>query len=158
MYTSVLFVCTGNICRSPTAEGMLRHLLQKEGLSHIRVDSAGTHGWHSGEHPDYRAVAAAKERGYDISDLRSRALKPEDFEEFELMIAMDEGHYAALERLKPAHARVEIKFHSDFATNPVWKDVPDPYYGGPEHFKQAFDLIENGVLGIVKILKETNHA
>ena len=156
MYTSVLFVCTGNICRSPTAEGMLRHLLQKEGLSHIRVDSAGTHGWHSGEHPDYRAVAAAKERGYDISDLRSRALKPEDFEEFELMIAMDEGHYAALERLKPAHARVEIKFHSDFATNPVWKDVPDPYYGGAQGFENVLDILEDACAGLLTSLVPDN--
>lgn len=154
MYKSVLFVCTGNICRSPTADGMLQQLLKKEGLEHIIVDSCGTHGWHEGAGPDPRAAQEAKERGYDISNIRSRPLRDSDFYEFDLIIAMDSGHFRALTSAKPHNSTSDIKMHSDFADNPEWVDVPDPYYGGKEHFSKAFDLIENGVMGILNTLKK----
>ncbi len=154
MYQSILFICTGNICRSPTADGMLRQKLKEEGLHHIKVDSAGTHSFHEGGPPDSRAVKEAAERGYDIKGLVSRPVTPEDFQEFDLMVAMDEGHLKTLQAMKPAHSQTEIKLHSDFATNPKWQNVPDPYYGGDEHFTMAFDLIENGVDGLLKVLKK----
>ena len=154
MYKSVLFVCTGNICRSPTADGMLKHLLEKEGLSHIIVDSCGTHGWHEGAGPDPRAVEAARQRGYNISHIRSRPIRDSDFYEYELIVAMDSGHFRTLTAAKPHNTESDIKMHSDFAENPEWIDVPAPYYGGQEHFDKAFDLIENGVTGILKTLKK----
>lgn len=154
MYSSVLFICTGNICRSPTADGMLREKLKKEGLDHIVVDSAGIHAFHEGSPPDIRAVEEAKSRGYDISGLVSRPIFPEDFLQFDLIIAMDEGHLHSLRMMKPEESNAVLKLHSHFAKDPVWENVPDPYYGGPEHFTMAFDLIENGVDGILEKLKE----
>ena len=154
MYQSILFVCTGNICRSPTADGMLRQKLREAGLSHIMVDSAGTHGYHSGEGPDGRAVAEAARRGYDISGIISRPLKMQDYMEFDLLVAMDEGHLAYMERQKPAASNAAIRLHSEFARNPTWLSVPDPYYGGEEHFRKAFDLIEQGVEGILREIQE----
>ena len=152
MYKSVLFVCTGNICRSPTADGMLQQLLKEKELGHIRVDSCGTHGWHKGSQPDPRAIQAASERGYDIKHITSRPLEDSDYYEFDLIIAMDRGHYEFLNQYRPDNSEAQIKMHSDFADNPVWTDVPDPYYGGQEHFETAFDLIESGVKGILKEL------
>lgn len=154
MYKSVLFICSGNICRSPTAEGMLRQKLAEHGLSHITVDSAGMHAFHEGCEPDGRAKQAALARGYSLNGLISRPIRASDFEDFDLIIAMDGGHLAGLERAKPADSKAILKMHSDFATNPLMRDVPDPYYGGEEHFNRAFDLIENGVNGILEILKK----
>ncbi len=153
MYTSVLFVCTGNICRSPTADGMLRQLLAENGNDKINVDSCGTHGWHEGSPPDPRAVEEAVNRGYCIENIRSRPLKNEDYYDFDLIIAMDKGHFDYLNLNKPKDSKADIKMHSAFATDSEWTDVPDPYYGGTEHFTKAFDLIENGVKGIMKELQ-----
>lgn len=144
----VLMVCTGNICRSPTAEGVFRFLLEKEVLKErIQVDSAGTHDYHVGEAPDRRAVAHAKRRGYDIAGLRARQLTPADFESFDLLLAMDRGHLRILERMCPAACRHKVRLFM------AGQDVPDPYYGGAEHFEQALDLIEAGARTLLEELR-----
>src|SRR5262249_44243144 len=119
----------------PTGEGVLRHLARKENLS-LEFDSAGTHDYHVDEPPDRRAIAHAQKRGYDISALRARQVVPEDFEKFDLVLAMDRGHLKILERMCPAASRHKLRL---FAAG---QDVPDPYYGGAEHFEQTLDLIE----------------
>ena len=152
-YASVLFVCTGNICRSPTADGMLRAKLRERGLSDIKVDSAGTHSYHVGHPPDGRARAESAKRGYPLDDLVARAVTDSDFYEFDLLVGMDRGHIAELERCKPDNSDAVIRLHSSFVKDPIWEDVPDPYYGGPEHFEKAFTLIEQGVEGILQELR-----
>ena len=142
----ILMVCTGNICRSPTAEGVFRFFLEKNLLQDkIQVDSAGTHDYHVGEPPDRRAIAHARKRGYDITGLRARQVVPADFGKFDLLLAMDRGHLRILERRCPVEHRHKVRL---FAAG---QDVPDPYYGGAEHFEQALDLIE-GAAG--KLLDE----
>jgi protein-tyrosine phosphatase len=132
----VLLVCLGNICRSPTAEGVLRHKLAQAGLAErIELDSAGTGGWHIGEPPDGRAIRHALVRGYDLSALRGRRVSDEDFRRFHLMLAMDEDNLAELQRLRPEDASAELRL---FAAAPV----PDPYMGGPEGFDHVLDLVE----------------
>lgn len=149
--TRVLMVCTGNVCRSPSAEGVLRHLLDEEGLSdHVTVDSAGTTGFHEGEGPSKLAVIAAEARGYDFSDLVSRPLRPSDYAEFDLILAMDDGHKHHLENAKPQNARAEIAMFLDSAPEAGRHDVPDPYYGGTAEYEAALDLIETGCRGWVR--------
>ncbi len=132
----VLMVCMGNICRSPTAEGVLRARLIAAGLEEdIDVDSAGTGGWHSGEPPDARAQRHARQRGYDLSKQRARRVIEEDFERFDLLLAMDEDNLADLQRLKPSQARAELRLF-DAA------EVPDPYHGGAQGFENVLDQIE----------------
>jgi protein-tyrosine phosphatase len=132
---SILFVCTGNICRSPTAEGVLRSLCEKAGIE-LRIESAGLGDWHVGDPPDERAQHHARSRGYDLSAQRARQVRPRDFAEFDLILAMDRGHLRALQRIAPPahHAKIRL-----FAAD---QDVPDPYYGGPEGFEQVLDLVE----------------
>lgn len=132
---SVLFVCTGNICRSPTAEGVLRHLARESGIE-LRVESAGTGDWHAGEAPDERAQRHAKSRGYDLSAQRARQVRARDFEEFDLVVAMDRGHLRELRRHCPRQHQGKLRMLVD------GRDVPDPYYGGPEGFEQVLDLVE----------------
>ena len=131
----VLFVCTGNICRSPTAEGVLREMARKRGAE-LHVESRGTHDYHVGEPPDLRAQEHAKRRGYDLSAQRARHLSKGDFEEFDLVLAMDHGHLRILQRLCPPQhaAKVRLLIRES--------EVPDPYYGGPEGFEQVLDLVE----------------
>jgi protein-tyrosine phosphatase len=132
----VLMVCMGNICRSPTAEGVLRARLVKAGLEKdIDVDSAGTGAWHTGEAPDSRSQRHAKQRGYDLSKQRARRVVEEDFERFDLLLAMDEDNLADLQRLMPAEARAEVRLF-DAA------EVPDPYHGGAQGFENVLDQIE----------------
>lgn len=139
----VLFVCTGNICRSPTAEGVFRHLILEAGLDHaIESASAGTHGYHIGDPPDPRSVAAAKRRGFDLSAQRARKVKVEDFHAFDLILAMDRDHFAHLESLRPNNARAEVKLFLEYHSDRMQADVPDPYYGGPDGFEQVLDMIE----------------
>ena len=133
----VLFVCTGNICRSPTAEAVFRKLVADAGMSEaILTDSAGTHGYHVGEPPDDRTQRHAKQRGYDLSAQRARHLSQRDFEEFDLVLAMDRGHLRILQRLCPPQHAGKVRLLLQEA------DVPDPYYGGPEGFEQVLDLVE----------------
>lgn len=153
--TGILFVCTGNICRSPTAEGVFRHRVREAGIDHLFiVDSAGVASYHLGAPPDTRSIRAAKERGFEIHDLRARAVKKSDFNEFDLILAMDEGHYRALDRMKPPGARANIAMFLNFANDHRKSDVPDPYYGGAEDFALVLDLVEEGVDGLLLHLRQ----
>jgi len=153
----VLFVCTGNICRSPTAEGVLRHKLEQQGLGErVGVESAGLGDWHVGDPPDPRAIARASLRGYDLSPLRARQFMIQDYHDFDLILAMDRGHMAAMERNRPAVADARLHLFLDFAPETILsREVPDPYYGGLADYDHALDLIEPGVDGLIAALKRT---
>lgn len=149
----VLFVCLGNICRSPTAEGVMRGKLQAAGLERkVQLDSAGTADWHQGRAPDPRTQAAANRRGYDLSGLRGRAVVPEDFARFDLILAMDAQNLADLKQIKPAQARAELDLYLRRYQLPL-SEVPDPYYGGEEGFEQVLDLLEQASDGLLAELK-----
>lgn len=140
---SVLMVCTGNICRSPTAEGVLRHQLEALGLAgRVRVDSAGIEGWHAGQAPDERSQAHARRRGYDLSGQQARAVQPLDFAQADLIFAMDAGHLEALRRRCPPQERHKLALLLDHAPGFAGRDVPDPYYGGAAGFEEVLDLVE----------------
>jgi protein-tyrosine phosphatase len=150
----VLFVCTGNICRSPTAEGVFRALVAAEGLAgHVATDSAGTHAYHVGEPPDGRSTAAALRRGIDLSDLRARKVRASDYAEFDLVLAMDRGHADILRRHCPADLADRVKLFLDFAPDLGIKDVPDPYYGGGDGFERVLDMIEAGSAGLLSHIR-----
>ena len=150
----VLFVCTGNICRSPTAEGVLRALAGDADLAdRIEVDSAGTHGYHVGDPPDPRAIERARLRGYDLSELRARKFEVRDFEDFDLIVAMDRGHHGLLLSLCPTDRAARLHLFQDFATEAGPRDVPDPYYGGIADYDLALDLIEPGAAALLEVLK-----
>lgn len=139
----VLFVCLGNICRSPTAEGVFRHKVERAGLSEvIAVDSAGTAAWHIGKAPDSRTCAAARQRGYDLSALRARQAVADDFLRFDWVLAMDASNLAHLQALRPAEARVVPQLFLPLADELTLSEVPDPYYGGAQGFEQVLDVIE----------------
>ncbi len=151
----VLFVCMGNICRSPTAEGVFR----KAAAEHapdlvVSVDSAGTHGYHVGEPPDPRAVRAAMRRGVDISELRARIVVPEDFQRFDLLLAMDELNVAMLHDLGGTDHEQRVRLLLDFAPDTGRSSVPDPYYGGSNGFEHVLDLVEEASLGLLRHLRE----
>ncbi len=149
----VLFVCLGNICRSPTAEAVLRHKLREAGLEgRIEVDSAGTGDWHIGKAPDARTLSAAKRRGYDLSALRGRQVAADDFARFDLILAMDSSNLGHLQRLRPSAAVAELDLFLRRYQAPV-DDVPDPYYGGEEGFEQVLDLIEQASDALILELK-----
>lgn len=150
----VLMVCMGNICRSPTAEGVLRHQLREAGLHDaVEVDSAGTHDYHVGAPPDRRSQQHAARRGYDLSALRARAVSPRDFERFDLVLAMDEDNLERLERICPPHRRDRLKLLMAYAGEPGQTIVPDPYYGGTEDFERVLDLVERACAGLVADLR-----
>jgi len=141
----VLFVCTGNICRSPTAAGVFADLVRRIGLQErIQVESAGTHDYHVGEPPDARAQAHALRRGYDLSALRARQVRKKDFAEFDFIVAMDRGHLQLLERDCPQEHRAKLRLLLP------GRDVPDPYYGGPDGFDRVLDLVEAGCLALLQ--------
>ena len=143
----ILIVCMGNICRSPTAEAVLRRRLAAGGLDgRVEVDSAGTGGWHAGQAPDSRAQRHALLRGYDLSRLRARRVVEEDFERFDLLLAMDEDNLADLQRLKPAGASAELRLFAAV-------EVPDPYHGAAQGFENVLDLIEKGSADLVGELR-----
>jgi protein-tyrosine phosphatase len=131
----ILFVCTGNICRSPTAEGVLRHLARAQSLE-LHIESAGLGDWHVGQPPDERAQHHARSRGYDLSAQRARQVTPRDFEQFDMILAMDRGHLRALQKMAPAQHHAKIRLFV------AGSDVPDPYYGGAEGFEKVLDLVE----------------
>jgi protein-tyrosine phosphatase len=138
---SILFVCLGNICRSPTGEGVLQQLVDERGLNDaIKVDSAGTIGYHAGHGADERMKAAARKRGYDLQS-RSRKITPGDLETFDLVIAMDRENYQDIHHVHDGPT-ASIKLLSDYLGNEWPTDVPDPYYGGDEGFEYVLDMIE----------------
>jgi protein-tyrosine phosphatase len=155
----VLFVCLGNICRSPTAEGVLRTLAAREVPElPLEVDSAGTAGYHAGEPPDPRMSAAAARRGYDLSALRARVVEPGDFERFDLILAMDEDNLRVLRRRAPAHAHARLRLFLEFAPESGAAEVPDPYYGGAKGFEEVLDLVESAARGLLAHLRDQSRA
>ncbi|MFG6469194.1 low molecular weight protein-tyrosine-phosphatase [Roseateles sp. BYS87W] len=150
----ILFFCMGNICRSPTAEGVMRAKLQAAGLADtVEVDSAGTHGYHAGEPPDERAQAHALRRGYDLSAQRARPLVAQDFTRFDLVLGMDADNIARAERLCPPAERHRLKLLLDFAPGAGKRHVPDPYYGGDAGFEEVLDLVEAACDGLIDTLR-----
>ena len=147
---SVLFVCMGNICRSPTAHGVFRAMVEEAGLTaDIAVDSAGTHAYHVGNPPDARAQATASERGVDLSDLVARRVAAQDFETFDYLLAMDQDNYMSLSEICPDQHLDKIHMFMDFASQMRTREVPDPYYGGPSGFERVFDLVEAAATGLL---------
>jgi protein-tyrosine phosphatase len=154
---NVLFVCLGNICRSPSAEGLFRALVVREELSgRIAVDSAGTGDWHIGKPPDRRAQAAARRRGVDISGLRARQAGPADFRRFDYVLAMDRDNHADLAGVCPPGEEHRLALLLDFAPEIDLDDVPDPYYGGAEDFEVMLDLIEFASTGLLSHIRQTH--
>lgn len=152
---SVLFVCTGNICRSPTGEGVFRAMLRATGLDdHVAVDSAGLAGYHVGEPPDPRSIEAARSRGIDLSDQRARQLHPDDFRGFDFLIAMDQTHLGEMQRLCPEGETHRIKLLLDYAPHMDTRDVPDPYYGAGDGFAYVLDLVEAGSTGLLQDIRD----
>ena len=151
----VLFVCLGNICRSPTAEGVLRHLAAKEapGLA-LEVDSAGTADYHIGAPPDARSQRAALRRGIDISSLRARQVVADDFARFDLILAMDAENLRELQALQPRNSRASLKRFLDYAPEIEVRDVPDPYYGKAAAFEKVLDLTTAAARGLLAALQE----
>jgi protein-tyrosine phosphatase len=146
----VLFVCTGNICRSPTAAGVFAHFVREAGLEDsIHVESAGTHDYHAGEAPDKRAQEHARLRGYDLSALRARQVRKKDFETFDLVVAMDRGHLEILQHNCPPEHQDKLRLLLK------GRDVPDPYYGGPEGFECVLDLVEAACLAMLDEVRES---
>jgi len=148
MPVSVLFVCLGNICRSPLADGIIRRLA-KEAAFDVRVESAGTGDWHIGHPPDRRAQAEAKGRGLDISDLRARQVTPADFDAFDYIVAMDSQNLADLVAMRPRGSKAEVSRLLDHVDAGA-VDVPDPYYGGDEGFAETYALVEAGARGLLQ--------
>ncbi|WP_281066859.1 low molecular weight protein-tyrosine-phosphatase [methane-oxidizing endosymbiont of Gigantopelta aegis] len=155
----VLFVCMGNICRSPTAEGVFRALVEQRQLQHLfHIDSAGTHAFHVGEEPDPRAQKAAGERDYDLSGIRARKVIYGDFEDFDHILAMDNENFAILTEACPEEHLHKVQYFMDFAPHVGERDVPDPYYGGSYGFERVLDMVEEASIGFINhILEKHSH-
>ncbi|MET0378570.1 MAG: low molecular weight protein-tyrosine-phosphatase [Spongiibacteraceae bacterium] len=150
MSIGVLFVCLGNICRSPTAHGVFLQHVQRRGLQdHIRVDSAGTGDWHIGHAPDKRTAATALRRGYDLSELRARQVLRDDFARFQYILAMDAENLRNLQHLRPASFNGELKLFLEYGDHPEYTEVPDPYYGDEADFERVVDLVETAAQGLL---------
>lgn len=150
----VLFVCTGNICRSPSADGVMRQMLVDAGFEHaVEVDSAGTQSYHIGEAPDARSQKHAKKRGYDLSFLRARAIENRDFAKFDLILAMDNSHLRALEVLCPPEFSPRVKLFLSFLPSAAENEVADPYYGGTAGFETVLDQCEAGCTALLNHIK-----
>lgn len=151
---SILFVCMGNICRSPTAEGVFRKFVEDADLAdEIRVDSAGTHAYHVGQSPDRRAQAAAERRGYSLAKIRARRVAELDYSEFEYIVAMDEHNLAILKDMQPPESNTSIKLFLDFLDG--WEtEVPDPYYGGAAGFERVLDLVEDASRALLQHIEK----
>lgn len=168
MSVNVLFVCLGNICRSPTAHGVFQHVVERHGLTRaINVDSAGTGDWHIGRAPDRRSMAAALQRGYDLSALRARQVSAEDFARFDYILAMDAQNLHDLQRMRPAHFRGELDLFLRYARRAEGSataassrcddaalHVPDPYHGGAEGFERVLDLVEDAAEGLLRAIAQ----
>jgi protein-tyrosine phosphatase len=152
MTRRILFFCMGNICRSPTADGVMRAKLKAAGLD-IEVDSAGTHGYHVGAPPDQRSQEHALKRGYDLSPLRARQLVAADFNRFDLVLAMDGDNLANAQALCPPDQRHRLKLLLDYAPQLGKRHVPDPYYGGAAGFEEVLDLVEAACDGLIASLR-----
>lgn len=156
---SVLFICTGNICRSPTAEGVFRALVERAGLAdRVHIESCGTHDYHVGDPPDPRACRHAAARGYDISALRARKLRPDDFARFDLLIALDKGHARLLARAAPAASAGKVRLLMSYVPESGLTCVPDPYYGDARDFEHALDLIERAAERLLADVRARIHA
>jgi protein-tyrosine phosphatase len=152
----ILFVCMGNICRSPTAEGVLRKVLAEQAPElDVLIDSAGTHGYHTGAPPDPRACRAAERRGVDLKPLRARQVTATDFAHFELVLAMDEQNRQFLLEACPPEYQNRVRLFLDFAPHLERREVPDPYYGGSTGFEHVLDLVEEAAAGLVEHLRRT---
>jgi len=152
----VLFVCMGNICRSPTAEGVFAKLLKEQGLEeHFVIDSAGTHAYHDGEAPDLRAQQAALQRDIELNHLRARKVVRGDFEDFYFLLAMDDDNYAVLMDVCPDEYKDKIRYFLDYAPHLDTREVPDPYFGGKYGFERVLDLAEAASVGFLSMLRET---
>lgn len=149
---SVLFVCMGNICRSPTAEAVFRKNAKEQGID-IKIDSAGTIGAHAREKPDHRAMKAGQARNYSFDKIKARKVTAKDFDDFDLVLAMDHANVKDLNKVAPAHLQYKIELFLDYAYNFPEQEVPDPYYGGPKGFEFVLDLIEDASNGLIQQLK-----
>jgi len=156
MTVSVLFVCMGNICRSPTAQGVFERLVAEHRLADvIEIDSAGTHAYHVGDRPDERASAAALQRGIDLSSQKARRVSPEDFNRFDYVLAMDRDNYEILAASCPTELQSRIRLFLEFAPEELLlREVPDPYYGGPSGFERVLDLIEEASEGLLAHIRQ----
>ena len=151
--TSVLFVCMGNICRSPTAHGVFRHKVRERGLEHvIAVDSAGTHNYHPNSPPDPRSQKHAANRSYDLSDLRARQISNRDFEAHDLILVMDWDNLSLVEEICPSIYKSKVRRLTEFCLTMDSSVVPDPYYGGAKGFDHVLDLVEDACEGLLKQL------
>ncbi len=154
MKNKVLFVCMGNICRSPTAEGILRKMLKMHGLDkEVFVDSAGTHAYHVGKNPDPRAQAAAAKRGYDISQIVSRQITDDDFRKADMILAMDWDNMTLLQQQCPRQHQHKIQLLMRYSTEHDEAIVPDPYYGGPDGFTTVLNCIEDSCAGLIEVIR-----
>ena len=152
---SVLFVCMGNICRSPTAEGVFTQLVHSEGLTdRFLIDSAGTHAYHVNKPPDQRAQNAARARGIDISGLRARQVDHSDFNEFDYLLVMDRENYDTLKYVCPKSQLQKLSLLLDYAPDQPIREVPDPYYGGAQGFESVLDLVEEACQGLLARLRD----
>lgn len=153
-HTKILFICMGNICRSPTAEGVVKEKLKAAGLAaQILTDSAGTHDYHVGRPPDRRAQEAAKKRGYDLSDLRARQVNVRDFSEFDYVLAMDHDNHEILMALCPEPLRYKVRLFLSFSSRYPDQVVPDPYYGGTQGFDLVLNMVEDAAEGLIAAIR-----
>ncbi len=151
----VLFVCMGNICRSPTAQGVFERLVEEAGLeTRIEIDSAGTHAYHVGEPPDQRATHAASNRGVDLTSQKARRVTGDDFEAFDYVVAMDRSNLEDLRAICPEHLQERVCLLLEFADIKQPADVPDPYYGGAQGFERVLDLVEEGAKGLLEKIQQ----
>ena len=151
----VLFICMGNICRSPTAEAVFRHYVESAGMSaDILIDSAGTHDYHIGDKPDARAQHAARQRGYDMSELRGRQVGEDDFRQFDYVLAMDSANLAILQQIAPPDSNTRARLLLEFSRHHRERDVPDPYYGGADGFERVLDMVEDAAQGLLEEIRQ----
>jgi protein-tyrosine phosphatase len=145
----------GNICRSPTAEAVFRHYVESAGLSeHILIDSAGTHDYHIGDPPDARTQRAARQRGYDMGDMRGRQVQAEDFRRFDYVLAMDLANLANLQRITPGDSDTQARLFLEFARHHAEREVPDPYFGGADGFERVLDMVEDAAEGLLQHIRK----